>query len=832
MAFTTKQLKSLAYNTQAFDAGVELFLEDKISNFNIYYKQIDQVSLPAIVLHADVTPLASSTSFNTNIQLSTKDVLLNMQCSCDHFLKTHNACPHLLATLFYYSDDSAYWLAQLPQLNIPSSGEASPLKIKACLDTEYSYVTLKIVWQYPDVTIDAVSRSIQGYIATIKRDRNAESTFKNLIGKYHFEFYTQNLLYLHKSSDIFQFITKGMDELKNFCDLSFSPAFEQLTKTSLPNPQLNITLEQNHLYLDFGQDNLSPSELEGLLQAYSNGDSHYRLASGKFLSLTHHSSEELENLKLFVHVLSTLFPNEKGTLGSQIVLPAYHALHLNQTFSNYTSFSITKNKAFRKLIDDVTHANHTNYAIPDTLYATLRNYQITGFKWLKSLSSYGLGGILADDMGLGKTIQTITLLLSESNTSQHPSLIVCPTSLVLNWAHELTTFAPSLRVLVISGNASKRLSLLSQVEGYDIILTSYDLLARDILDYQDLEFHYCIADEAHYIKSRRTLKSKALKSIRSHIRFALSGTPIENSLTELWSIFDFIMPGYLFTAYKFSTDFDYPITKLNSQSQATLLQNMIAPFILRRLKSDVLQELPPKTETVCYIPMTAEQETIYQTYTATTLDTFNTEIATLGFNRSHIKILSLITRLRQVCCHPQLCIPQYTGDSGKLGACLELVTTSIEAGHKVLIFSQFTSMLDILEAELSHLNISHYTLRGSTPSHKRLELVDQFNTGNVPVFLISLKAGGVGLNLTSADIVIHYDPWWNVSAQNQATDRAHRIGQVNPVQVYKLITQNSIEEKIELLQQQKLNLTEQVLQTGETFISQLSQEEIMNLFSL
>lgn len=829
LSFTTKQLKALAYNTKAFDDGVDLFLDGMVSDLSLSYDMNAESHTPPINLNATVSSSDETTSFNVHIKLL-KSRLLSMQCSCDNFVKTSNGCPHLLATLLHYSDDSDYWLSLLPELKLPKDEEPSPLDTQLSLNTENNWITLEIIWNYPEVSIDGVSKSVVGDLSTIVRDKEIEGRLKTLIGKYHFEFYKDNKLYLHRNNDIYEFIHSGLDEFKSFCELTTSPDFDQIVINPPSQSRLNIELQNNKLFLNFEHANIQTTDIQGLLDAYTKQAPYYRLASGNFLALDNISNEEAHNLGVLAQILETLIPEGSDRHSSEPTLPAYRALYLDQLLSNYATFSVSKNTAFRKLIDDITHAKTTEYTIPTSLHATLRDYQVMGFKWLKTLAHYGLGGILADDMGLGKTIQTITLLLSEADQVDHPSLIVCPTSLVLNWQHELSTFAPSLKVLIITGTPTERLNLLSQVGDYDVILTSYDILSRDIAEYQNINFHYCIADEAHYIKSRRTLKSKALKSVNSQIRFALTGTPIENSLAELWSLFDFVMPGYLFSHHKFQQEFELPISKEGDQEQATLLQSMTSPFILRRLKSDVLTELPAKTETVCYIPMMEDQETLYKTYVSTAYDELNTEIATLGFNRSHIKFLSLLTRLRQLCCHPKLCLPSYTGDCGKLDACLELVTNSIDAGHKVLIFSQFTSMLELLAKELTELNISHFTLRGSTPSEKRLDLVNDFNEGDTQVFLISLKAGGVGLNLTSADIVIHYDPWWNVSAQNQATDRAHRIGQLNPVQVYKLITQNSIEEKIELLQQQKLDLTEQVLQRGETFLNQLTQEEVMKLF--
>ena len=342
---------------------------------------------------------------------------------------------------------------------------------------------------------------------------------------------------------------------------------------------------------------------------------------------------------------------------------------------------------------------------------------------------------------------------------------------------------------------------------------------------------YIIADEAQYIKNNNTKNAKALKKLKSEVRFALTGTPIENSLSELWSIFDFIMPGYLFSYKKFKEEYENPIIKDNDIYVMEKLQKLVAPFILRRIKKEVLKELPDKTETVMYSEMDSEQEKLYKAYLSSSKKEINNEIEEFGFEKSKFKILSIITRLRQICCHPSLFISDYDVESAKLEQCIELIEGAISAGHKILLFSGFTSMFDIITKRLEQREIEYSILTGQTKVDTRIEMVDEFNKDeNIKVFLISLKAGGTGLNLTGADIVIHYDPWWNLSAQNQATDRAYRIGQKNNVQVFKLITSNSIEEKIQKLQERKMDLSDQVIKTGETFINKMSREDIMDLF--
>ena len=433
-------------------------------------------------------------------------------------------------------------------------------------------------------------------------------------------------------------------------------------------------------------------------------------------------------------------------------------------------------------------------------------------------------------MGLGKTIQVIALLASDKKIGQ-TSIVVAPSSLVLNWKAEIEKWCPKLKVCIIRGNAESRKKLIDRYKEFDVVLTSYDLLKRDVEQYEGNKFKYIIADEAQYIKNFNTQNATALKSLNGETKFALTGTPIENSVSELWSIFDFIMPGYLYSYNKFKKKFEEPILKMEDKNALQRLKTLISPFILRRVKKDVLIELPEKNITVMKNEMTDEQEKIYMAYFAQTKKEVNEELSANGFEKSKFKILMLLTRLRQICCHPSLFIENYNDGSGKLNQCLDIIEEAIASGHKILLFSSYTSMFGIIEEEFKKRDINYYKLTGSTPVSTRVDMVEEFNKNNdIKVFLISLKAGGTGLNLTGADVVIHYDPWWNLSAENQATDRAYRIGQRNSVQVYKLITTNSIEEKINNLQERKSEISEKLLSTEETFINKLSKEEIMNLF--
>ena len=407
-------------------------------------------------------------------------------------------------------------------------------------------------------------------------------------------------------------------------------------------------------------------------------------------------------------------------------------------------------------------------------------------------------------------------------------LIVTPASLVFNWNSEFKRFAPSLPVKMVAGLAPERAEIIHGAQSRDILITSYELLKRDLAEYENVKFFCQIIDEAQYIKNHNTQSAKAVKEIQAGSRFALTGTPIENRLSELWSIFDYLMPGFLYGYQRFRTDIEIPVVQGQDEKSMEKLRKMVRPFILRRLKKDVLTDLPDKLEECMYASMEGEQRKLYSAHVQRIrmmLDKQSDE----EFKSAKIQILAELTKLRQLCCNPALLYENYESPSAKTAMCLDLIRNAIEGGHKVLLFSQFTSMLENLQGELKAEKISFYTLTGSTPKEKRLELVERFNGDDTSVFCISLKAGGTGLNLTAADIVIHYDPWWNLAVQNQATDRAHRIGQRNVVSVYKLIMKDTIEENIVKLQERKKELAEQVLFGENVGSGSFTREELLEL---
>lgn len=571
-------------------------------------------------------------------------------------------------------------------------------------------------------------------------------------------------------------------------------------------------------------------EIKDIINKYKLKRKFYKLKDGTYISLEKNNS--LDFLENVVDNIEIDYVNpEEGT----IKLPIYRAMYLEKLFKEMNNTNIQKNEYYKKMISEIEDRHiDINTKIPKKLNTELRTYQKIGYKWLKTLEQYKMGGILADDMGLGKTVQVLTVILSyiqENKEKAKNSIIVCPSSLTLNWYNEIQKFTPTIKTLVISGDYLERKRKIETINNYQIVITSYDSLKRNIDLYTQYNFKYIVADEAQYIKNNNTKNSKAVKLINAETKFALTGTPIENSLSELWSIFDFIMPGYLYKYKKFKELYEIPIIKNQDEEKMNKLKKQIEPFILRRTKSEVLTELPDKTVTILSNEMKEEQYSIYMSYMAQARDEIMYQIDMKGFEKSQIKILSLLMRLRQICCHPKLFLSEYTGESSKLNQCIEIIQDAVLGEHKILLFSSYTSMFEIIEEQLKKLKINYLKLTGQTKVGERIKLVDEFNTNkNIKVFLISLKAGGTGLNLTGADMVIHYDPWWNLSAENQATDRTYRIGQKKNVQVYKLITKNSIEEKIYELQQKKAKLIDNMLSTDATFISKLSKDDIMALF--
>jgi len=572
----------------------------------------------------------------------------------------------------------------------------------------------------------------------------------------------------------------------------------------------------NFLEFTFEVEEVDKAEFADILRAFKEKRKFYKLKNDSFVNF---ADEKVKDFFTLAETLSL----DNNMDENRIRIHRNRAAFINEAIESGNMSYIDGKEIVSHISNKLKTIKEVNYSIPAKLNAKLRDYQITGYNWFKTLSHYEFGGILADEMGLGKTIQTITFLLSEKENNKK-SLIVTPTSLIYNWKSEFENFAPSMRIAVLHGSKEERIEIMENIESYDVILTTYGTLKNDYEWYNDKEFDYCIIDEAQHIKNPQSISSETVKEIKAKVKFALTGTPIENNLLELWSIFDFVMPGYLYNKNRFQERF------IGTREGTVALKKMIQPFILRRLKKNVMMELPDKIEKKYYVEMNEEQKKVYSSYIADIKEKMNDK----DINKDKITIFSYLTKLRQLCLDPSVIVEGYNGGSSKIDTALSIVCDAIDAERKILLFSQFTSVLDNIKKTLKENNIDYYYLDGATKAQERIKLVNDFNSkDDVSVFLISLKAGGTGLNLTSADMVIHFDPWWNPAIEDQATDRAHRFGQKSNVEVIKLIAKGTIEEKIIKLQDDKKEVIGEVMNgdyKNGSLLGTLSEEEIKELF--
>jgi len=707
-----------------------------------------------------------------------------------------------------------------------------PLKAEVYLDKADVGALAIVRFIYGDISINPVSPHIEEGSPLLIRDVEEEMEILTLLEKSGFRKGEENY-FLKDEERLVDFLTDGITALGEKCSIYYSDEFKQIKIYTPESFKASVRLTKNNLLeFSFDIDGVDKKELVDIFHALREKKKYFRLKNGSFIPLTSHELIEVSNILDYLDIKDSQLAREK------ILVKKYNALYIDQSLRNTSIEHIERNRSFRELVDSISDIQDMDYKVPKHLDKVLRNYQKTGFKWMKTLYHNGFGGILADEMGLGKTLQTIAFLsseLSEQGKNKKPAIVVAPSSLIYNWEAEIHHFSPDLKVLVLSGDKAARTEKIQNIRDVDVVITSYPLIRRDIDEYEDFEFSCCILDEAQQIKNPHSLNARSVKRIKAQGYLALTGTPMENSLTELWSIFDFLMPGYLLSYAKFAKKYEIPIVKNNNTDVLKDLNRRIKPFILRRLKKDVMKELPPKIEHKLLVEMTEKQKEVYIAYLAAAKGELEDAIEAESFKNSKIKILSALTRLRQICCDPSVFLEDYKGDSGKLIALDELLEETLDGGHRVLLFSQFTSMLKIIERRLSSSGISTMYLDGSTPTESRLQMVNSFNSGKGDVFLISLKAGGTGLNLTGADVVIHFDPWWNPAVEDQATDRAHRIGQQKTVEVIRLISRGTIEEKICSLQEKKSSMIKDVVghgSTDESLLSSLTPEEIKELFTM
>ena len=575
-----------------------------------------------------------------------------------------------------------------------------------------------------------------------------------------------------------------------------------------PNITLDISQSRNgYMGMKLDIEGVDSNEYREIFSSYKNNNRLYRMKNGAYLDLKDNDLEQAFKLIDILNIYND-FDNMK--------IPNNKAIYLEKLIEDEDLSFVNGSKYVSNVVKKFDKVKSKNYEIPKDLNATLRDYQVSGFEFFKTLSDYQFGGILADEMGLGKTIQTIAFLLSNKDKK---SIVITPTALIYNWKNELEKFAPTLKVGLLHAAKSEREKILDNIDNYDVILTTSTTYKNDIDKYKNINFDYCIIDEAQNIKNPDAIITKAIKNVNAKVKFALTGTPIENNLMELWSIFDFIMPGYLYNKSKFKSIF------INNDKNIIELKNLIKPFILRRTKKEVITELPDKIEQKIIIDLEKEHKRAYKGY----VNLITRKIK--ENNQDNITVFSYLTKLRQLCLSPELMVKNYQGKNSKLDVLINIINDSSD--EKILVFSQFTKVLEVIGKRLNEENISYSYLDGKTSAKDRVKLVEEFNTNNNKVFLISLKAGGTGLNLTSANIVVHFDPWWNPAVEDQASDRAHRIGQKNVVNVIKLIAKGTAEERVINLQETKKELIEDVINgnlDNSSTLKNLSKDDIIDLF--
>ena len=657
------------------------------------------------------------------------------------------------------------------------------------------------------------------------RDIDYENETVSILDNYGF--HKLNNIYLLDDFDLMcAFVDNGLDEISSKYPVYTSEKLKNtnLIKNNSVTTHFSIGKDQI-LHFDFDLGNVDNDELDSILASIKNKKKYYRLQNGDILSLEQEKLQELNNLTEDLDLTKEDMENK--------TIPKYRALYLDSLKEKKYGI-IETDSLFKNFINQFKEFKNSDLKFTQEELNTLRDYQVSGVKWLYTICKCGFGGILADEMGLGKSLQTIMFIkkMYEENKDSK-FLIVCPTALVYNWENEFNKFAPDLSYQVFAGNRQERQELLQKYDG-NIYITSYGLLREDLDIYETKDYRVFVIDEAQNIKNPKTGLTKAVKSITSETKIALTGTPIENTITELWSIFDFIMPGFLSSLVKFQQKYNIKDFDEDTNKLLTNLKAQVKPFILRRKKKDVIKDLPDKIENNIFIDLNEMQKKYYAAEVKRVNDEMDKLVNTGGFTKNKMMILALLTRLRQICIHPSIYDANYKGESAKMEALLDTVKELVSNGHKILLFTSFKTALYLVKDALNKEDISTYVIDGSVPSKQRQILVDAFNKDKTNVFLIMLKSGGTGLNLTSADVVIHLDLWWNPQAENQATDRTHRIGQTKTVEVIKLICKGTIEEKILSLQEKKKLLSDKMIEEemdDNTYLKSLSEKDIRDLLA-
>ena len=699
-----------------------------------------------------------------------------------------------------------------------------PLQPQVYLDREGKSVIASVIFRYGEIELNPCApeekkSALDKDEKLLLRDAEAEHTVLEILANAGFRVRKENIR-LSGSDAVFDFVSEGVKKLQEVSEVFLSREFKRiLPRRSTLSGSMRMNGDKLELMLE--KDGEPLDEILELMEALSRRRRYYRLKNGDFLDLS--ALAEWQEVAAGIYEAAQRDGSETGR--DVLELRAYRAWYLNSMLEN-SGIPITVDESVKKMAESVTEGDRNITAPPLAPGLSLREYQKRGYDWMYALDRMRMGGVLADDMGLGKTVQVIALMQTTREAGR-TSLVVAPTSLTYNWLSEIRRFAPEMSAVILNGTAAQRAVMIRHIAEHgdvDIAITSYPLIRRDVELLKEIQFRFLILDEAQNIKNAGSVAAQAAKQLKGDTRFALTGTPMENGVGELWSIFDFVLPGYL-------PGYNSFLRKYQDGENAADLLRRIRPFLIRRLKQEVLEELPDKMEITMKAQMTPEQERIYRAALERLRPRISEILDQQGVDRSRMEVLSAITELREICCHPSLVMNEYRGGSGKEDLLIEILPEMIAGGRRILLFSQFTSMLKLLRTRLEENGFSTMYLDGDTPADERLELAERFNGGEAQIFLISLRAGGYGLNLTGADLVIHYDPWWNPATEDQATDRAHRIGQQKKVQVIRLVTGESIEEQVVELGGRKKALFERLITPGESAITALSEQDIRALFS-
>ncbi|RID86669.1 helicase SNF [Peribacillus asahii] len=692
----------------------------------------------------------------------------------------------------------------------------TPLVAKLYLDRLKNRLLAGLEFQYENVVIQPLESRDIPTGPMIIRDMEKEEEILQLMEGSGFS-KTEGGYYMQNEALEYEFLYHVVPKLHPLVQIYATTAVRNRIVRKNAHPKIRVKVKKertNWLEFKFEMDGIADKQIREILAALEEKRKYYRLPNGSFLSL---ETKEMKEIHRFLNEVPVQDEDFEASLNMPIIQSLKHLDFIDD------SQVFTVEESFSQFLDHIRNPGNLNFEVPQSLDNILRDYQKHGYKWMKALASYGFGGVLADDMGLGKTLQSITFIVSELSSIRDrrlPVLIVCPSSLTYNWLHEMMKFAPNLQAIVIDGNKADRKELQKDIKDIDVIITSYPLLRQDIKWYENQTFHTVFFDEAQTFKNPLTQTARAVKRIRADNRFGLTGTPVENSLEELWSIYHIVFPQ-LFQGLK----------EYSHLSRKTIARR-VRPFLFRRMKEDVLIELPEKTESLEVSELLPEQKKLYAAYLAKLRHDTLKHLDKDTIRKNRIRILAGLTRLRQICCHPALFVEGYTGSSAKYDQLLQILEESRLSGRRVLIFSQFTKMLKLIGKEITMRGQTYFYLDGQTPSEERVEICNRFNDGERDLFLISLKAGGTGLNLTGADTVILYDLWWNPAVEEQATDRAHRMGQKNVVQVIKLVARGTIEEKMNELQEKKRELIADIIDSEEKASVMLTEEDIREILMI